>query len=279
MSDTVTPEVPVITLPPDLLPAPEDAPEAPPAPEPEPAKAPEPPKAAAQGPDRSMLLRQRVEAERKFREKEVALKAREAAVAEQQQKQEALAALAKEDPARWLEESGSSVESLTKSYLKGDRPDPTKKVMSEVEKLKQELVERDRVAAKEKSERLYQEARKTVSDYLDTSEKHELAKLMQATDMVMQTIESHYHETGEVLSEEAASDKVEAYLESLAEEFLKANKVKAKATPQAPAKKPTATPKTLTNKQASQVTSRDSEDDLTDEEQLARMVAIMSQNT
>lgn len=229
--------------------------------------------------DRGSQFKSNLEAERRLREREAVVKSQEAKLSRQAE----LDALKERDQLAWMQEQGLSYDELTKQVLAGRKPDPNAKLLTKMAELEAKLAARDVAEAKAQEDaqqyQRYQDAVGYIAGVVEKSGRHELVHTMEASGMVLQRIQTHFDETGEQLSEEAAADAVEAYLESLADKFLKANKVKAKMAPPAPvmvvppAKK---SPATLTNRLAAEVSTRIDEPDistLSEDEQYARMMA------
>jgi hypothetical protein len=146
----------------------------------------------------------------------------------------------KKSPLEALKELGYSYEDITKAALNDGKFDAevgVKETRTEIEKIRQELAERDK-KAKEEADKAAKDAeakaietfRQQISDHVDTNkEKFELVALYDARGLVFDTIEEHYKRTAEagtpkVLSLDEACQLVETYLEGEIERTAKTSK-------------------------------------------------------
>ena len=181
---------------------------------------------------------------------------------------------AQENPLEALKELGISYEELVKRAAKGERPDPTEPIRSEMEELKrqlQSLTERER-----EQERLSasEQAKQGIRKYLDESaEDYPLTSTIEGADaMTFDYMAQHYQTTGEWLSEDDAAREVEAYLSTVVEQALKNEAVRAKYLQGSSTTRPE-TPH-ITNGDASQVSSRQDKP-LSMEEKLRMAAEVM----
>lgn len=204
----------------------------------------------------------------------------------------------KKSPLSQLKQEGISFEDLTAQALSGDREnDRLLALQTELETLKNELgsyrktnEEKEAEQRKAQEEYAVHSFKTEIGSFLDTSNEHELCKSFQSTDLVYDTIEEHYNQTGRILSVKEASDLVETYLEKKVEDdavrLTRTNKYKSKLASkfiietkaeEPPAKaEPTQPRVTLTNKTES---SPRMDRELTREERLREAAALLRFNT
>lgn len=200
----------------------------------------------------------------------------------------------KKDPLNTLKDLGLSYEQLTNLALNDGKLTPEmqmdllrqeidQKYSSEIEKLKQELEERDKRLEEEKYNEVVNNFKTELTNFVNDSEKYELIRANDASDLVYDVIEQHYGETGRILSKEEAADAVEEYLEEELEKLLKVGKVKNKLTPQEAAQqaaspKPTMTQKAPTLSNAHSAAASKPSRPLTREESVARAASLLKWN-
>lgn len=164
--------------------------------------------------EKMALTRQR-EAEAKLKEAEEKLKI--------YQQFEEKKKTAKSNPLDFLNEAGLTYDELTEYMLRGG-PVPKDKVEVLEEKFNQliankekeelERVENEKKNLKAQEEKVVAEFIKGVNKYItDNSEKFELINLYSAQELVIATIEQHFENKKEILSNERAAEMVEAHLE------------------------------------------------------------------
>lgn len=141
----------------------------------------------------------------------------------------------RESPLEALRRRGIEYKDLTEAALNDGKFQPDiaiKEVKSELQKLREEQATREQKILEQ--QKLEQEAaaqetinafRERITSHIDAnSEKYELTKLYDASDMVYQTVEKHYEETKKLITLEEACDLVEQYLESELERTTKESK-------------------------------------------------------
>lgn len=229
------------------------------APAPEPAKeeTPAPAPVAPSVAERFAAMAKReakiVERDRAAKEREAKLAEREAAIKAAEEKRSGYA----KDPLQALSDLGLSYEDLTKLML--NKTDPSaqqalaiRQLAEQTEQARREAAEARAAVEKAKQESAQAEADRTRTGFKSevagfvksNADKYELIALYGQEELVFGVIEAEYEKTGEMLSVEAAADKVEKYLDGEAEKAFKAKKFQSRFAPPAP--KPAAPP-TLTN--------------------------------
>lgn len=181
--------------------------------------------------------------ERKIREDRAQAEALKAELESIRKENEALKAFKeslKTKPLATLKGEGLSFEDLTAQALSGDREnDRLLALQNEMDALKGELTnyrklneEKEKAAQAAQEKHAEESFRAQIGAFLDTSDKHELARTFQATDLVYDVIETQFEETGRLMSVDEAADLVEQYLEKKTEEdaerLRKTNKYKTK---------------------------------------------------
>jgi hypothetical protein len=249
--------------------APETALEA--APEAVPEQAPvETPKASLEA---AKSLRDRAAREREFRAQEAAIKREKAELerykAEVAEAQE-LIRLSKEDPLAWLEKTGNSFERMGTDLAMGKRSSPVDKVVNELNELKQRIAQREALEARMQVAEDYENIRSDITQFVQSKpDKYGYTAASGMHDLVLEAAQSHFEETGQI-DLDGAAEQVERYLESIVEKAQKSEKFKSRS--RSSATEPA--PKTLTHKNSSQVTSRESTT-MTEKERLANAIALL----
>jgi hypothetical protein len=141
----------------------------------------------------------------------------------------------KQSPLEALKRRGYSYEDLTKAALNDGRFDPAtevKEVRSELERLRQEQADKEKKAQEAQTvaqQQAEQEAIDTfkgkIGSFIESNtEKYELTKLFDASDLVFQTVEEHFSRTQKILSIDEACGLVEQYLEAEIDRTAKGSK-------------------------------------------------------
>jgi hypothetical protein len=228
-------------------------------------------------------------------EMEAKFKDREAKLAEYQRDMDALL----EDPLAVLEKRGITYETLTEQLLNNKKTPADLKQRAEIERLKQAVAAREKADAEREEKRKADEEKarqdaaiatfkaEIVKKATAAGDEYELINKLGKHDLIYDTIDAHFAQTGELLSFEAVAPKVEEHLveEKLAEAqaLLQTKKLSGKLSavspaPQRPSGGQSATsgqkPKTLTASTAVAPSSV-SHTPLTDEERRAKARAIL----
>lgn len=178
----------------------------------------------------------------------------------------------KSNPMKFIDSFGVSIEDLLLSIASEGEPE---KELSETDKLKKEIDDIKQAKAREEEEKVKikeQEVQAVISNHQsnitkfikDNAEKYELCNAQEASDIVWEVTETHWQETGELLSIERAVSMVEEHFEKEAKKLLALNKFKPKNVEKAkveekvqPTVKKDAGPsKTLTNSLSGDVGSK-----------------------
>lgn len=202
--------------------------------------APEVPSAATAKPDdmtakfAALAKKERIArlAQHNAKQKEATLLAREKALEERERLWENEF---RQTPLEALKKRNLTYQDLTNAALNDGKFQPEteiKSVKEEIERLRQETLERENKAteaqkkAQEQAESEAIEAFKgKINGHIEQGgEKFELTKLYDATELVFQTVEEHFARTQKILSVDEACGLVETYLESELERTSKASK-------------------------------------------------------
>lgn len=235
---------------------------------------------------REKALRQREkEMESRLADLESKLQASEAPKEEPKVEEVPLEYRLRSNPLQTLEELGLNYQTLTELALNDGklspdmkldllRQDLEKKHQSEIEELRNQILEDKRAREEEKYEQTINNFKAQISEVVSTSPEFELIQANDAVDVVYDVIEQHYKDTGRILDTKEAAEQVENFLMEEAQKLLKLNKLaQRKAEEVKPPVTKKATP-TLTNSQAAQVPHRE-EKLLSNEESLARAAQMI----
>lgn len=227
--------------------------------------------------EKAALLRQR-EAESKLKEAEEKLKLYE----QFENKKKS----AKSNPLEFLSEAGLSYDDITEFMLNGgtqhrDKTEVLEEKFNEFIKNKEkeelERIEKEKASLKAQEEKVIAEFKKTVNKFLtDNNEKFELINLYNAQELVISTIEQHFENKNEILSNEVAAQLVEEYLEEEIKKLSNSKKFKEKFSVSTDNKQPQVNKNSVTlpsSQPASNVPSMLSAK--TEEERLRRALAAL----
>jgi len=145
----------------------------------------------------------------------------------------------KKDPLGTLAELGLSFDTLTNLALNDGklttemqmdlmRQEMDQKYSTELQQLRQELIEKEKRLEEEKYNDVVQNFKSELTQFINTDNKYELIRANDAVETVFEVIEKHYQETGRVMSKDEAADQVESFLEEEIEKLLKLEKLKKK---------------------------------------------------
>lgn len=164
--------------------------------------------------------------------KEAEIAKREAAIAERERIWEEEW---KKSPLEALKKRNVSYQDITNAALSDGKFEPTveiKRVQDEIQNLRKENEEKERRQQESQKEAQAAAEAQAVEQYKGNigkhiaanAEKYELTKLYDASELVFQTVESHFERTQKVLSLDEACQLVEDYLESELERTSKESK-------------------------------------------------------
>jgi hypothetical protein len=190
--------------------------------------------------------------QRKFAKIRQELQSEKAKIAEERAKYESyekIKSQARLNPIEYLKQAGLTADDLAQFQLNESAPTPSleaKQAMTEVERLRREIAERDERAQQQNVEQAKRTAQETMENFkLETKsfieskpEDYELINMTSSYDLVVQTVEEHWRlgekrfkESGndpkyrpKILSTEEASKLVEGYLEGQVEQVLSKSK-------------------------------------------------------
>lgn len=141
---------------------------------------------------------------------------------------------AKTNPLEFLSEAGLSYDEITDFMLNGgvkhkDKTEALEEKFNEFvsrkEKEEQEKLEKEKLALQEQEKKLIAEFTNQLNKFLnDNVDKYELINLYNAQELVLATIEQHYENKKEVLSNDRAAEMVEAHLEEEAKKLANSKK-------------------------------------------------------
>jgi hypothetical protein len=143
----------------------------------------------------------------------------------------------KQDPFKALEDLGLPYDKLTELALNDKKltPDMQMKLMRDeiesgykekFEALEKRLNDKDHSEKKVKYDNIQKNYMNKVKGFVDGSpETYEFIKANNAEKVIYDVVESHYKESGKILTIKEAADAVESHLEEEAEKLLKLNKV------------------------------------------------------
>ena len=175
------------------------------------------------------------------------LKALEQSFSEREQRLksfEELKARAKENPLKFIEESGLTYDEITQKVLgqnnSTNQASPQESSLNEVRDQMRQFMEEQRARderlkletetqTKAQLEETIENFKSDLNEFIDQNlETYELTKQFNAQNLVFDTIEAHYEKTGKVLAMQEAADLVEKYLEDEAERLSKTKKFSSK---------------------------------------------------
>jgi hypothetical protein len=262
------------------------APEAPetPAPAPTPPPAPEPAVAAPSSdndPVVSRAFEKIAEREREQRRREQELKALEDRL---KPVSELAGLIEKKDKWSLLERMGVTYDELTKEYVQGKGVDPTSQMKAELERVREDTQRQIQEIRAAEERRRFEEERSQVRSLVQSGSYPHL-QAVEGHDLVLQTIQKHYDETGDIVSYEDAAEVVETSLGQMVEKWLQVPSVRQKYaalfTPASPEKSSVVSepraPQTLRNQDAQDrvtlVAKEPDSFDLDDDESIARLAS------
>jgi hypothetical protein len=196
----------------------------------------------------------------------------------------------KQDPFKALEDLGLPYDKLTELALNDKKltPDMQMKLMRDeiesgykekFEALEKRLNDKDQNEKKVRYDNIQKNYMTKVKGFVDSSpETYEFIKANNAEQVIYDVVESHYKESGKILTIKEAADAVESHLEEEAEKLLKLNKVskrleafmQRKNEPESTIQEPV----TLTNSH-SQLTADEQNKPILSEEESKREIAKM----
>lgn len=180
---------------------------------------------------------------------------------------ERLQRLVHEDPVGFIRETGRSWDEIERQVIEGKQPHVAR-LERQVAEIAQREREREAAYAQWQAAQERREAEADLRDAWAEDPELELVARFDAWGAVLDEVEAHYRQTGEVQDTMAAAKQVEAKLTAQVEKALGAKKIAAKLGSQgnagqhqqpAAAGKPPAG-KTLTNQHAAQVAARTTDD-------------------
>lgn len=192
----------------------------------------------------------------------------------------------KQNPLETLRELGLSYEKLTELALNDGKMSMEDKVemikeeleakhMSEIEKLREELREKEKKTEQEKYDEVIQNFMVDLTSFVNSNEDdYELIRANDAVSVVYNVIEQHHAKTGRILSNKEAADHVEAHLLEEAQKLLKLKKLGFKKEPEV-AKKPVTQPISPTLSNSVATTLSDKTEKIMNDSELKAAAAAM----
>lgn len=184
--------------------------------------------------------------EKAIQREQQAAKAREAQLLEREtliKQKEDWVTNAKMDPLKALEALGLTYQEVTDFILNGNKPSPENEIQAvrkEINAWKKQQEDAAKKAQEEAQLRAKAEVEEKISKFKEglnefigkNPEKYELIHLNDASDLVYDTIERHWNDTGKILKMDEACDMVEDFFDKdQVEKLLKAKKIQAKLNP------------------------------------------------
>jgi hypothetical protein len=131
----------------------------------------------------------------------------------------------KQSPLEAIKKRGYTYEDITKAALNDGKFEPAteiKSVKEEIERIKQEASEREKKQLEAQQSAVAQAEQEAIDSFKDkitksieeNKDKYELTQILEASELVFQTVEEHFNRTKKILSINEACDLVEQYLES-----------------------------------------------------------------
>jgi hypothetical protein len=276
---------PALELPPDpqtvamnLTPDAPQEPATPPAPTPDPPAAAPPVVQTQEDPAVSRAFSKIAEKERELRQRERELKDLEARL---KPNQELAELVEKKDKWSLLDRMGVTYDELTREYVQGKGADPQAQMKTEIERVRQQMEAQVQELKAAEQRRYFEEERRNIQAFVQSSNAYPHLQAAEAHELVQQTIQSHFRETGDLVSYEDAAEAVEQQLGQLVGQFLQNPSVRQKyaglftvaSPPKSPSESAPSAPRTLRNEDTQdRVTLVEHDfDTLSEDEQIARL--------
>ena len=239
----------------------------------------------------------RKEKEVKMREKAAADKEAEALrkyseYEEKSKSEKALLAEMNENPLKFMKKHNITFEQLAEMQLNDENPTAdmkikrleetvTSRLESKIAELEKRLADKDKSAEERTAQEKAEAAKAAQQDYVNeltefvnkNEEKYELIKNRDAVQLIYDTVEAYYNETGQILDMDKAADAVEAHLEDEVKQTLELKKFKG-VVPNQAKPVPKGTAPTLSNTLAAEVPVQ-GDKLLSREESLKRAAAML----
>ncbi len=239
--------------------------------------------------------------EREIRQMEKAVKAQQAEIekmrSEWEQKSKAsqdqesqLLKKMRENPLKFMKEHGLTFEELTQMQLNDENPTPEMQMRklkeelengykTELEQLKQQMKEKEEKEAKDQWEKAVTAYKGELENFVkNNTDTYELvASRPNGVELMFETAQSFYEQTGEVPEIEKLAKAVEEHFEEEAKQILKLKKFQTAQAPKAPEAKTKEAAPTLSNVLSAQ-TPKSGEKYLSDEESKKRAAALIRWN-
>jgi hypothetical protein len=198
--------------------------------------------------------------EKQMRDREKAIAAREAQIAEAEQTKtkysselDAFKARIRKEPVRMMEEYGLTRTELAEILLNDGEPtekmkatDAEKAIQAQIKALEDKLAAKEAKEEEDRYNATLNAFKTNIANHINNNAAdYELVQANDATELVYQVIEEHHASTGEILDIKRAADAVEAHLLEEAKKLIeRPNATKSEAAKAAPSAK------TLTNASA-----------------------------
>lgn len=235
--------------------------------------------------------------ERQVREMERSIKQKEAEIAQKlaefeeksksaQAQESALLAEMRKNPLRFMEKHGLTFDQLTEMQLNAQNPTPEMlmeqmraELKAEMEekygKLTESLAEKEKREAQERYDAAVNGYKSEIQEFVTkNAETYELIVANGATDLMFETAEAFYKQTGQVPDLERVAQAVEKHLEDEANKILSLKKFQKLQQPQKTEAKPNQTAPTLSNTLAAEV-PKSSNKLLSDEQSKAEAAKLL----
>lgn len=219
-------------------------------------------------------LQMLMDRENKIRETETAVKQQQGEI----ERARKLLEMAKANPLQFLHDAGTSYEDITTQVMQGNRPDPMVKMQAELANIRAELGVRQEREEASRRQAALDEARRLVSEFVDTSDQYPMTKAAGMQNLVFERIQDHYNKTGQTLSESSAAKEIEDYLSGVVDKLAELEAVRNRFThgggaTESPDVKQLAN--TLTNAHSAANPTRKDGGSLTDSQSLLRAASLL----
>ena len=219
-------------------------------------------------------LQMLMDRENKIRETETSVKQQQGEI----ERARKLLDMAKANPLQFLHDAGTSYEDITTQVMQGNRPDPMVKMQAELANIRAELGVRQEREEASRRQAALDEARRLVSEFVDTSDQYPMTRAAGMQNLVFERIQDHYNKTGQTLSESSAAKEIEDYLSGVVDKLATLEAVRNRfVASEGATEEPEVTQlaNTLTNAHSASNPTRTNGDTLSHSESIKRAAAML----
>ena len=162
--------------------------------------------------------------------------------------------------------------------MQGNRPDPMVKMQAELANIRAELGVRQEREEASRRQAALDEARRLVSEFVDTSDQYPMTRAAGMQNLVFERIQDHYNKTGQTLSESSAAKEIEDYLSGVVDKLATLDAVRNRfVASEGATEEPEVTQlaNTLTNAHSASNPTRTNGDTLSHSESIKRAAAML----